>query len=68
MHHSYIIPGVVDAAVMRDKAAKRLIGDNHNKPEETIVHYHRHGEHCDARCEHFHFPSKEARSVPTVQE
>jgi hypothetical protein len=53
MHHAYVIPNVVDAAVVREQAARRL-RDKYN-PEESTVHYHRHGEHCDERCEVYTF-------------
>jgi len=54
MHHSYVFdPNVVDAAVLRAQAEKRLTDIRF--PEETDVHYHRVGQPCTERCEHFRF-------------
>lgn len=52
MHHSYVIEGI-DAAKMREDAARRLRDTRH--PEETDVHYHKASEHCDERCERYRF-------------
>ena len=52
MHHSYVIPGI-DAAVMREQAAKRL--RDKRDPGETVVHYHALGQICNEHCEKFRF-------------
>ena len=56
MHHSYVIPDLVDAAKMREDAAKRLRDKRH--PEETIVHYHKVGQSCTVQCEEYRFENE----------
>lgn len=47
-HESYIVPGVVDGAVVHAQAQRRQSDIRH--PESTHVHNHREGEHCNKGC------------------
>lgn len=46
MHEAYVIPGVVDGAVVKAQAERRR--DKEGKP--TRIHFHRHGEACNNKC------------------
>lgn len=49
MHHSFIIPGVIDEAVVRKQAYARLTDGRF--PSETTIHYHGNLQSCNDRCE-----------------
>lgn len=48
MHHTYIIPGVVDGSVAHAQAQKRKFDKRH--PESTVVHDHKYGSPCNDKC------------------
>ena len=46
MHDSYFDPKTIELRAYRVQAEKRLRGDMHNEPEDTVIHYHAFGEPC----------------------
>lgn len=48
MHSAYIVPGIVDGAVVEKQAEDRSRDKRH--PEPTFVHYHKMGNECNEKC------------------
>ena len=46
MHNSYFDPKTVELRAFREQAEKRLRTTNLFPSEETVIHYHKHGESC----------------------
>lgn len=57
MHHAYIVPGVIDGAVVHKQADARL--HDRRSPGETVVHAHRKGFYCNDDCRVYTFPKIE---------
>lgn len=45
-HHSFIIPGLVDEAVVKAQAERRYAKEG----EITKIHYHQEDRDCNSRC------------------
>lgn len=54
MHQYFIIPGIVDGAKCHADAQERR--DDKRHPETSIVHDHRRGEKCNAKCTTYLLP------------
>jgi hypothetical protein len=52
VRQAYVIPGVVDEAVLRKQALKRANPGKHDKqaPEQTAIHKHKQGKRCNESC------------------
>jgi hypothetical protein len=48
MHNAYVLPGIVDEAVVKKQAEARAMDARF--PEATAIHYHRHGTMCNSKC------------------
>jgi hypothetical protein len=48
MHEAFIIPGIVDGAVVHKQAQDRAVDERH--PDDTLVHDHKSGVRCNERC------------------
>lgn len=55
MHHAFIIPNIVDGAVVHKQAQTRLT-DKFTGGAETAVHAHRYGEACTDECVIYSLP------------
>lgn len=51
MHSYFIIPGIIDGAVVHKQADERR--KDRRSPEDSIVHAHSKGETCNTNCKYY---------------